>query len=364
MFIEDPENASLSCDISQTSLESCLEEARSFFLEKDFVSLIADTAPDVALRDDKESISTFLPKVPDCNVDIFILCSAEDSESCSLLQNIITSQNECLVVKISTNENASTCLTYLDKARLVIPLLSASFVQSSELVHELNIAWCRQRDCSNLCFLAIVLEQLPKSPTYVSLFPCFFNCKDKVWTKDRETLKLFSSDELTRTYRSCECPLNVVLCLMIAMQHVLRWYGGECCPVLGVHNKLTNCLQLSKCIQRHKQILSAHADNKVEKANDITVSYTSPKQVTNEKKDTYDDAAVCIESGNSFKPSELEHVKDNGIQSQGSIPVQEVKIIEERDTSIAPSIKIVVVEDEGKEQENATEKNSSTCMII
>ena len=353
----------MSADIPHTSLESCLEEARSFFLEKDFVSLIADATTDVALHHAKQPPVTFLPKVPDCNVDVFIVCSAEDSETCSLLENIITSQNESLVVKISTNENASTCLAYLDKARLVIPLLSASFVQSSELVHELNIAWCRQRDCSSLCFFAIVLEQLPKDPTYVSLFPCFFNCEDKVWTEDRETLKLFSPVELTRMYRDCKCPLNVVLCLMIAIKHVQKWYDGECCPVLGVHNKLTNCFQLTKCIQRYKEILSTHTDNKVEKAKDITVSYTGSEQVTNEKTET-DDEAVCVESANNSKPSERE---DSEIQSQGSLQAREEKITEKRGTALVPSLTSVAnsaVKDEGKEPPNTNERKSSTCIIL
>ena len=342
-FIGHPGNVGLSENIiSQTSLESCLEEARTLLLKNDFASLVADT-PSYALNQDKVDTSTFLPKDADCSVDIYIICSSEDIESCSLLQNIITSQNESFVVKTSASENASTRLTYLDKARLVIPLLSSSFIQSSELVHELNIAWCRQRDCSSLCFLAIVLEQLPKNPTYVSLFPCFFNCADDFWTKDRETLKLFSSDELTRVYRSCQSPLNVVLCFMSAVDHIQRWNDGEHCPVLGLHNKLFNCLHLNECIQRYKEILSKR-DNKEGENSTMVVSCTGSQEVGDEM--------ICAVNDDSSKPTKLEHVGQNNVKSQDA--AQEVKITEERNTIVqtTKSVASPVVQDERNLQDD------------
>ena len=274
-ILEDPEKMSLPVDIVQDSLNSCLEEARSLFMDKDFVSLVNNTPTDAVLND-SVPIVTFLPKDTDCNVDIYIISSSEDAESCSLLKSIIMSKNDSLVVKISTNEDASTRLTYLDKARLTIPLLSTSFMKSSELVHELNIAWCRQRDCSNLCFLAIVLEQLTKNPTYVSLFPCFFNCGDNLWTKDLETLQLFSSEKLINEYRSCRCPLNVVLCFMSAVHQIQKWLDGDLCPILGVHSKLFNCLHLNNCIQIYKEILSGRGEQ--EEENDAIVACINTKE--------------------------------------------------------------------------------------
>jgi hypothetical protein len=316
-----------------------LEEARSLFFEKDFVSLVADTPTDTALNQDKMPTPTLLPKDPNCDVDIYIICSSEDVESCSLLQNCITSQNESFVVKISTNENASTRLAYLDKARLVISLLSVSFIQSSELLHELNIAWCRQRDCSNLCFLAIVLEQLPKNPTYVSLFPCFFNCEDNVWTKDREIPNSFSSDELTRVYRSCQCPLNVVLCCMTATHHIQRWHDGEHCSVLGIHNKLFNCLQLNRCIQRYNEILSKR-DNKEGENSATVVSCTGSKEcntesvaipsVQDEGNQQEDDGLYG--SQDVHQKVEHDYVEQNEDRSEEQVPPQEVKLAEERNT--------------------------------
>lgn len=228
-----------------------MEEARALIFENEFVSLVVGSS-----NQDEVLAPTFLPRDSDGNIDIYIICSSEDIESCTLLYNIIMSHNNSFVVKISFTENASTRLTYLDKARLVIPLLSCSFMRSSELVHELNIGWCRQRECSRLCFLAIILEQLPKSPAYINLFPCFFNCTDSCWTKDRETLKLFSAGEITQLYRNCQCRINVLFCLLAVTHHIQKWHTGDNCPVLGMHNKLFNWLQLNRCIKHYKKLHS------------------------------------------------------------------------------------------------------------
>ena len=293
-----------------------MEEARPLFFEKDFVSLVADTSANSTSTQNNELNSSLLPKDSEFNVDIYIICSSEDEESCSLLQNIIMMRDESFVVKTSTSESASTRLTYLDKARLIIPLLSGSLIQSAELVHELNIAWCRQRDCSSLCFLAIVLEELPKNPTYVSLFPCFFNCADDVWTKGRETLKLYSSDELTRVYRDCQCPLNVVLCFMSVVDHIQRWQDGQHCPVLGTHNKLFNCLQLNECIQRHKETLSKHVDKE---ENGAVVSPCAGSSGVSDDTIQKSEEVVCAR--NDDGNSKFEHAKQSEVKSHD--PVQE-----------------------------------------
>ncbi|XP_028416556.1 uncharacterized protein LOC114540634 [Dendronephthya gigantea] len=288
-------------------LQTCLEESRSFFFEEDFISLVVD-APSEVVTKKGDGTSTFLPKDQSCNVDIYIICSSEDIDSCSLLKNIITSQNGSqYTVKVSTDENASTRLTYLDKAWLIIPLLSSSFMQCPELVHELNIAWCRQRDCLSLCFLAIVLEQLPNNPTYVSLFPCFFNCEDGRWVKDRETLKLFPSDELTRVYKSCQCPLNVVLCFMTVVDHIQQWHNGSHCLVLGTHNKLFNCLHLNACIQQHKEVSSKCNEEAQEK--EVVSSTCSTKG-----NDKITDETARADDDDNLKPS-----APNECQNQDSL---------------------------------------------
>ena len=341
IFIGNLENANLYEDIVQPSLQPCLEEARLLFFKEDFVSLVADTSANSALNQDKELFPTFLPKDLECNVDVYIICSSEDNESCSLLQNIITTQNESFVVKTSTSESASTRLTYLDKARLVIPLLSGSLLQSMELVHELNIAWCRQRDCSSLCFLAVALEHLPKNPTYVSLFPCFFNCEDDAWTSDPDTLKLHSAQELTRVYQSCQCPLSVVLCFMSVVDNVQRWHDGEHCPVIGAHNKLFNCLQLKKCIQRYKENLSKH-DNK--EVNSVVVL---PCTGSNEEVDNMIQKSEEITCAEKDDNPEREHVKQDEVKSYNS--VQEVKVTEERNTIVVTTAAVASTILEGEE---------------
>lgn len=248
---EQPGKPCLGENEDMAPLVSVLEETRSllFQSENHFASLVVgaghQSIPTSVIREKKEST----------HPDIYIISSSEDTEYCHLLHQLILSQNPSLVVKKFSDENSSTRLTFLDEARLIIPLLSSSFMQSAELVHELNIAWCRQRTSPHLCFLAITVDHLPDKPTYIRIFPSFFNCLDRQWL-EKSNLKQHAPP--TNVLNSCKCPQNAVFCLMAAADELNKWLveeGQQCC-VFGLHDKFMNYFQLSACVQRSKEPLA------------------------------------------------------------------------------------------------------------
>lgn len=271
-FVFADNEQTVTCkDIFQPTFFTSLEEARILFMDKKFEALVDGSLdfplgkpednpdaplrdnPDVPLEDNIPKSSTFTPKGED-GIDVYVICSHEDEESFLVFQEFL-SFKKSFVVKSSMIEDATSRLMYLEKARIIVPLLSSSFFQSSELIHELNIAWCRQRVCSKLCFVAITLGKLPQSMTYFHLFPCFFNAQDDCWTKDRDTLELVKWEKLTRIHGNYQTQLNVLRCLSTAARCIQSWEDGEHCPFLGIHNKLFNYLQLRECIKRYKETL-------------------------------------------------------------------------------------------------------------
>lgn len=181
-------------------------------------------------------------------VDIYVMCSEENTKYCQLFCRLLIHQNQSLIIKKSFEETNSSRLAYLETARLVIPLLSPSFMLSIELVHELNIAWCRQRYSDELCFLVIILESLPVKPTYVHLLPCFFNCKDRRWKESSEIKEIPSCLEDLVT--ECNIREEVILCIQFAIKWALSWMTGKDFSIWGLHNKFSNCFHLSNCLQQ------------------------------------------------------------------------------------------------------------------
>ena len=228
-------------------LVSVLEETRCLLFQSEdhFASLVVGDCASHSMP-----TSVICDKKKSSDPDIYIISSSQDSEYCQLLIQLILSLNSSLVIKTFSDESSSVRLIFLDEARVVIPLLSSSFMQSPELVHELNIAWCRQRTTPNLCFLAITVDHLPDKPTYVHLFPSFFNCQDRQWMETSANLEQQLPPDLLNSYK---CPRNAVICFLAAADLLNEWLEGQHCCVFGVHDKLMNYLHLTTCIQRLKE---------------------------------------------------------------------------------------------------------------
>ena len=177
------------------------------------------------------------------HVDIYVICAKEDAKYCELFCKLLISQDQSLIIKKSLEESNSSRLAYLETSSLVIPLLSPSFLSCEELLHELNIAWCRQRYAEELCFLSIIVDYLPIKPTYTHLLPCFFHCKDKHWERSSEIGPW--EDLITEVNVSKE----VINCFLYATKSVISSITCSECSIWGLHNKFSNCLHFKNCLQ-------------------------------------------------------------------------------------------------------------------
>eukprot|EP00795_Rhopilema_esculentum_P000775 gene776-10504_t len=90
---------------------------------------------------------------------------------------------------IQRPKQSEACNALIDKADLVIVMLSAAFVSNPKLIEEANIALCRQRWSDRLILLPVLLEPLPDFPAYSKLFLCFFSLTDYIWQNNKLSLK-------------------------------------------------------------------------------------------------------------------------------------------------------------------------------
>ena len=228
------------------SLATTLEEVREHVpFQSQFTSSVTK---DIMISQESRSPPLLQSRklIPN-HVDVYLICSKEDAKYCELFCQLLIPQNQSLIIKKSFEETNSSRLSYLETSRLIIPLLSPSFISSAELIHELNIAWCRQRYAEEFCFLEIILDVLTAKPTYVHLLPCFFNCKDKHW-KSSPKIKDDPSS-LQSLVNIHNVPEEVIRCFLCAIKCALSWLTGNECSIWGLHNKLSNCSHLTSCLQ-------------------------------------------------------------------------------------------------------------------
>ena len=85
-------------------------------------------------------------------------------------------------IKISLPVNdKSLHLHIIDEAKLVVPLLSESYVKSAELMEEYHTALCRHRFADELILFPIIVGDLPLSPVYPQITLCLFSTLDNIW---------------------------------------------------------------------------------------------------------------------------------------------------------------------------------------
>jgi len=134
--------------------------------------------------------------------DIALICSEEDSVWAQFLLKRLKYILPNTV--ISLPEVDQTRNTVLDDAKIIVPLLSASFTKTAELIDELNIALCRQRFSDTLVLFPVYLEALPSSPAYLRLLWSLFSCTDKVWTSSSSIVNKYVDDSLSG-HDKCLC---------------------------------------------------------------------------------------------------------------------------------------------------------------
>lgn len=228
----------------EITLTRTLEEFRKHILHCESV-FISSTSKGIMLSQESETPQFSAQKLTPNHVDIFVICSEEDAKYCHVFCQLLISRKPSLIIKKSLEETNSSRLSCLEKSSLVISLLSPHFMSSAELLHELNIAWFRQRYAKEFCFLVIILDSIPVKPTYVHLLPCFFNCKDKRWNDVLELKE--DSSTLGSTY---DLPPEVIRCFLSAIKFAHFWITSNECSVWSLHNKFSNCLHLANCLEQ------------------------------------------------------------------------------------------------------------------
>lgn len=131
--------------------------------------------------------------------------SAAEAMKCLLLK-------KCPGVTISLpRTNATSRLHDLDVARVIIILLSPAYLNSKELVEELNIALYRHRSSSHQVVYPIQVSPLPPKPSYVRLLPYEFAAMDYSWMLralggqiNRESIEcLAEENDISASVASC-----------------------------------------------------------------------------------------------------------------------------------------------------------------
>ena len=85
---------------------------------------------------------------------------------------------------ISSNygvDSATDRLKSLDSVKLIITLLSPSYVDSPEHMEEFHVALCRERFSKKKVLYPIHMFSLPTLPTFLHLIPCDVSLADSFW---------------------------------------------------------------------------------------------------------------------------------------------------------------------------------------
>ena len=120
---------------------------------------------------------------------VLILCH---SDSASIGEKLKTSIERCIdvvadvanafeILIVTQADHQSASLEMVDQCHLVIPLLSAAFLECPFLMEQLNSAMYRHRFQQRIVFSSIIVGELPLFPVYPALGLCFFSLLDGVW---------------------------------------------------------------------------------------------------------------------------------------------------------------------------------------
>lgn len=117
--------------------------------------------------------------------------------------------------------NATSRLKALDAAEVIIILLSPEYLNSKELVEELNIALYRHRITPHQVVYPIHVAPLPTKPAYVHLLPSDFSALDFHWK-----LKIFwnqmRAERISQLADGNDIEVGEATCLLDASELILK----------------------------------------------------------------------------------------------------------------------------------------------
>lgn len=135
----------------------------------------------------------------------------------------------------------STRLRSIDDTDLFIPLLSNSYIQSSELMDEFQTALHRHRYQSSIVLFPIIVGKLPKYPAYPQICICLFSILDSFWESEDSCLEFSASvvcSLLCRKYSKYSASFKTFLSMlelkewMIQEKHVKEKINYDVAPLI------------------------------------------------------------------------------------------------------------------------------------
>jgi len=119
--------------------------------------------------------------------DVIIICHHRQNHIAELLKKEINKHLLSSKALVVSDENSQTTkLVLFDECKLLIPLLSEEYLNTSYLMEQFNTALCRHRADSHIILCPVIVGQLPKSPVYPRVSFCFFSSLDAIWSKPKD----------------------------------------------------------------------------------------------------------------------------------------------------------------------------------
>ena len=178
------------------------------------------TNPESARATTAESTSSQDVSSGTSTCDIALSFADKDKKSAIILKQLLLEKIPSLKISEPISGDFSRVQS-LEAARLIVPLLSAAFLASNELIEELNIAIYRNRSSTRQILFPIQVSAIPPKPTYVHLIPCEFSISDYKWASKIVGENL--NDGVFLLAERYDMDADEVFCLKAAADVISQW---------------------------------------------------------------------------------------------------------------------------------------------
>lgn len=253
--------------------------------------------------------------------DVALSFAAGDTKAAIILKQLLLEKLPSLKISEPLAGDFSRVQS-LDVARVIVLLLSPSFLASSELVEELNIAIYRNRCSSRRILFPIQVAVIPPKPSYVHLIPSEFSCNDYKWAcqiVDRDL-----QDEVCRMAQRSDIDVDEAFCLRTAAGVISERLLEEEKPdlnlgnrvLLNVHEVEENWKRVQMALQQEDGLEKWKAVFGIEmksKEDDL-----KPARITQEHAMKTDGETEAANDGESESNGVELHLKDIRSEGQGT----------------------------------------------
>ena len=152
--------------------------------------------------------------------DVALSYAEEDAKAAIAMKRLLLGQSPSLKIS-EPRTNTTSRLMALDVAQVIVILLSPAYMNSMELVEEMNIALYRHRFTPLQIVYPIQVSPLPPKPTYIHLLPCDFAAMDYAWML-RALGGNMSLGRIEHLAKENDIGLGVASCLLDASDVIIK----------------------------------------------------------------------------------------------------------------------------------------------